>query len=49
MRAPIHLVVLVLGVLLFLAAGFPTEPWPWRPKLIAFGLACCWLSTLITI
>jgi hypothetical protein len=46
----VHLVLFVLGLLLFAFAGgawwAPAE-WPWRNRLMAWGLFCVWLSTAI--
>lgn len=39
------LILLTFALVLFLlAAGVPTEPWPWRPKLMALGLAA-WVAS----
>jgi hypothetical protein len=36
----LKLIFLTFALVLFvLAAGVPVEPWPWRSRLIAIGLA----------
>jgi len=37
-------ILMVFGFVLFVLAGVPNvEPWPWRSRLICFGLAC-WVA-----
>lgn len=54
MKAPFHLILIVLACVLFLLAGLggpwtagPPE-WPWRGRLVAWGLFCWSLSTIVT-
>jgi hypothetical protein len=53
LKAPFKLVFLILACLLFLLAGVagpwaPAPPeWPWRGRLVAFGLFCWTLSELV--
>lgn len=54
MKAPIHLILIILSMLLFLGAGVsgswasPAVEWPWRGRLIAWGLFFYVLSELVT-
>ena len=56
MNAPVHLILIVLACVLFLLAGLgdffgraePATPWPWSGRLIAWGLFCWSLSTIVT-
>jgi hypothetical protein len=52
MEAPIHLLLICAAILLFLFAGvgaWNSPEWPWRYRLMAWGL-CCWaLSTIVKI
>jgi hypothetical protein len=53
MKAPFKLILLILACLLFLLAGLggPWSPapaeWPWRGRMIAWGLFCFTLSFLV--
>lgn len=54
MKAPFKLILVVLACVLFFLAsiGGPWSPgppdWPWRGRLIAFGLFAWALSTIVT-
>lgn len=52
MKAPFHLILIVLACVLFLLAGlgefFAAAPWPWSGRLVAWGLFCWALSTIVT-
>lgn len=54
MRTPIHTLLICAAILLFLFAGLagpwgpaPAE-WPWRGRLIAWGLFCWALSEIVS-
>jgi hypothetical protein len=51
MNAPFHLIFVILAVLLFLLAGLgefvAPARWPWSNRLIAWGLFCWALSTIV--
>jgi hypothetical protein len=49
-RAPLHLILQVLALVMFGIAAFfwiAPEPWPWREKFIAAGLFFLTLSLFI--
>ena len=55
MKAPFHLLLICAAILLFFAAGLagpwgtaPNE-WPYRGRLIAWGLFCWALSEIVTV
>jgi hypothetical protein len=54
MKAPIHLILVILACLLFLLAGLggpwatPATEWPWRGRMIAWGLFCWCLSGIVS-
>jgi hypothetical protein len=52
MKAPFHLILIVLAMLLFLLAGLGDflagGPWAWTYRLIAWGLFCWALSEIVT-
>ena len=52
MDAPFHLLLICAAILLFLFAGFGgwgANDWPWHRRLIAWGLFCWALSTIVHI
>ena len=42
---PLHLFLVVLGLVLFLLGAIPREPWAYRVHLVSAGLFCVTLST----
>lgn len=46
----VHTFLVVGAILFFLGASWPwiAEPWPWRGRLVALGLFCWALSTIIS-
>ena len=51
MNGPWKLILVVAAFLLCLGGGvawWGPEPWPWRVRLIGLGLACYFLSLLVT-
>lgn len=55
MKAPFKLILIILACLLFMLAGLggpwagsPPADWPWRGRLIAWGLFCWCLSGIVT-
>jgi len=44
------MILVVLAFVLFLIAGVPaTEPWPYRSRLVCFGLASITLAWIVTL
>lgn len=56
MKAPFKLILIVVACVLFLLGGLgdifyrpaAPAPWPWSGRLIAWGLFCWCLSTIVT-
>jgi hypothetical protein len=53
MNAPVHLILIVLACVLFFLAGLGgpwqgADAWPYRGRLVAWGLFCWCVSTLVT-
>jgi hypothetical protein len=54
LKAPFKLIMIIIACLLFLGAGLagpwgtPPAEWPWRGRMIAWGLFFWAASTLVT-
>jgi hypothetical protein len=49
MKVSIHLILTAFAIVFFALAAFSwVDPWPWRTRLIAAGLFCWCLSTIVT-
>jgi hypothetical protein len=46
-RTPIRFFLVMLAVVLFFLAAIPFPPEPWKSRLVAAGLFCWCLSTIV--